>query len=116
MYYYEDYMLKETPNGFVVSELLEESGKVRIKKSLVEKFETDNTEAEMIAILLGKIELIRIDSARVNKTPPKSFLKEERFYQKLNVLLLGTTIENVLEKIHDMKFHELEKYFLTEFE
>jgi len=112
MYYYEDYSLKETPNAFMVSEAFEERT-VRIEKSVVRNLDT-NQDDEIVAILLGKIELIRLNSAEVNQRAPRSFLKKEEFQQKLNVFLSKMYAESIITAISEMKFYELKEFFLED--
>ena len=111
---YEDYVVDEKPRAYFVSEIWDEDSiRVRIEKSLIKSLELEE-EPEMIAIVLGKIELIRIDSKCFDQKSGNRIIIDKRFQQKLKVLVEGgMSMEDILTEISEMKYHETKEYFLS---
>lgn len=112
-YFYNDnYMVKETKKAFLVSELFQEDLKtVRIKKSEVEELGLSE-EPEMVAILLAEIELIRM-ATTTEKWAPKKIVKKREFKEELHLILKLKTIDEVISEVYEMKYHEVEEYFIS---
>ena len=98
----------------VSEDVYEDLRTIRIEKSLVEELNT-NEEPEMVAIIIAKLELIRLDSKVFDKKAPRSFIRDERFLSKLkNLLESGKSADDILREISFLKFHETKEYFLSE--
>lgn len=113
LFFYEDYVVKEKKEAFLVSEdVFEDKRVVRIKKSLLESLGSDK-EPEMLAIILGKIELIRLETKMHDRNAPRSFIGKEEFIKNFKNLVNSVkSADAILAEISEMKYHELKETFI----
>ena len=120
MYYSEDFEIEETRSAFIVSEVGKDD-KVRITKVDAENVFSDE-DPEMVAALLAVIEVARYNEIASKKflgknNIPKRIIDDEDFLEKLNFLLecRMTSIDALIYKFSQMKYHEIIKFFDEEF-
>ena len=121
MFFSGDFRVKETKSAYIVS-IIGASNKVRITKKEVEDV-LSYEESEMIAVLLGIIELARIDqiSTKSDYNPayiPERIIQNEEVLSKINFLLecKMITIDALINKLSQMKYFEIKKFFKEEFD
>ena len=120
MYLSGDFEIKETRSAFIVSAIGSDN-RVRITKVDVENVFSDE-EPEMVATFLAVIESARYSETKLKKLfgkkyIPKRIIDDEKFLEKLNFLLecRMTSIDTLIYKFSQMKYHEIIKFFDEEF-
>ena len=120
MYLSGDFEIKETRLAFIVSAIGSDN-RVRITKVDVENVFSDE-EPEMVATFLAVIESARYSETKLKKLfgkkyIPKRIIDDEKFLEKLNFLLecRMTSIDTLIYKFSQMKYHEIIKFFDEEF-
>lgn len=115
--------ITERKTNFKVSIFTEdyEETNVYIDKTIAQQVAAFvNASEEDIVKLLAEIEFIRQDSQklRLKKGKQEDFVKENEdiFKEKLKVMLELKTVEQILDEISDMKYHEVYEYFILESE
>lgn len=120
MFFCGDFEIKETDSAFIIS-VVGENNKIRILKDEVEMVFSDE-DPEMVAVLLGVIELSRHNEIVCGKSSslkykPKTMIHDEEFLEKLNFLLecKMLSIDALINKFSQMKYYQIVKFFEEEF-
>ena len=107
---YNDYILEKEDGIFYVSNFYDiDERKVRIDEEFIEDLKVSK-DIEMVAILLGIIQMIRYDTSKFDKKLLKSIIHHPSFAEKLRNKLAKKSITNVINEISDMKYHEIWTY------
>lgn len=114
------YRISESKNYYKVTNVedVDATQPIKVYKNEIEELQTGMDE-ERIAILLAVIEEARFKCSkniyeREKMTCTRRFIKRTEFKEKLNVLLLKYTVEDIVSEIEDMTYYEMEDFFTKE--
>lgn len=106
-FYFEEAEVSQTKGGLYRVRLEEEDSVFYVKSELTERiaFKSD-VDAELVAILLAYIEYAR-KSRNADHEKKAKRIDDEDLYQGIVALLFSYPIENLIELIHPLKWHEI---------
>ena len=107
---YDNYEINETDKAFSIRDYIDETERIRINKSLIEKLDLDEDPLD-VAIFLYQIEIERYN-ARRGRIRPKSFIREEEFASNIKEILKKMHFELLCATIEGMNYTQMKIFFL----
>lgn len=109
----DNYLVKETKSAYYISSIWDENYVTQIRKSQVEKLET-NEEPMMLATFLKIIEDIRMFGfyeLGKRRQAPRKITNKAYFSEALRRKLRYLSLEGIIEIVSDMKYDDIVKFF-----